>query len=202
MGSSFDDVFKKESHLQDPQVDLNKGYLVYAIIAGIIYFIVSTLEIITDIGYSIEEEQLFAASLYTVIKSISLIAGTFFFYGSFLIGKAFKSPLILITSTAFIIIWLLMGAIDGFIYVHELHAREGYQIARIVISGLLYTFIGAGYFLKRKQIGKVSKWLGLSGLMVGICLVTIILVLPGAIIYSVFEILLIILMYQLWSKEE
>lgn len=200
LGSSFDDVFKK-TRPEKTRVEINKSFMVYAIIAGMIYFISSTLEVIADTTFATSEEQFLEKGTYLIIKIISLLASTIFLYGSVLIGKAYKSPLITIGSACFIVICLILGTIDGFIYMHELEVHDAYHLARLVVFGILYALLGTGYLLKRNEIGRMAKWCGIMGLIGGICLVTIILTLFGIVFYTIFEILLMVVMYQLWSKK-
>ncbi|MGJ8684906.1 MAG: helix-turn-helix domain-containing protein [Nonlabens sp.] len=202
LGTSFDEVFKvdQEKKKVSHRLEKSKTFLIYAMIAGIIYFIASTFEVIADTTYSADGGKIFTNPIYISFKLTSLIASSIFMYGVFMIGKAYDSAMIKITALCFIIVCLIIGTVDGFIYVHEFHSHMGYHISRIVIFGLLYSFLGAGFFLKRNELGNLGKWAGITGLIGGICLVTIILVVPGVISYAAFEILLIILFYQQWSQ--
>jgi transcriptional regulator with XRE-family HTH domain len=201
LGSSFDDVFKKKSPVQEPPhpLEKNKTFLVYAIIAGVIYFIASSLEIWADTSFSFTQEQELQLPTYILIKSISLLAGSIFFFGAYITGKEYKSPMIKFSALSFIIICLILGTVDGFIYVHDLNSHTAYYLGRLVIFGLLYAFLGAGFFLKRQELGDIGKWTGLCGLIGGLCLLTIILVIPGIIFYVAFELLLILFFYQQWA---
>lgn len=215
LGTSIDDVFKEDKggsenmdhEKADDHLSINQAEGIYlsAAVAGIIHLFLSTLITVFSIADSMEAEKVVSSLVYTIFSiSDFLVLGWFYFslytYGVQYLSKLFAySCLIFIIANLFIGIWDVIGYASS-------SPNDSWEALIIAVPatflyGLCYLFMGIGLFIERKRAGDMVKWTGILGIIGGFGFMTVLLFPIGIIGTLSFEILLVVMLFNLLNKK-
>lgn len=192
--SKFDNIlgisFKKHTQL------LNTAWIL-----GVIYFAVSTLEIITEYFRFDKEEMLFDDLWYSVIKTISIVCFALFMRGYVIAGNIHNNTLLQTVAFLFIVFHTLYGIYD----IVSLHIfKETFEyvfFAKLLTFGITGILLGIAILQLKNKIGQLATVTGVIEIIVGISFTTVLLAFFGLFLLLPLEILEIILLYKIADKQ-
>lgn len=177
------------------------SWLRFSFIAGIIYLILAIVESVIDFQLFIEKSSFSAGFgyFYTILK-MSVLVFFFLFTGAFYkLGEAFSNLLLKVMA---IFLMILTGAIileDIVTYWMGIDIVSG-LLLRSMMAGLVYVLFATSFLHLSKHKGITYIIVGALGMVTGICFMTFIFALPGLFFLTIFEISLIVLLYQEYRK--
>ena len=136
-------------------------------------------------------------SLYTYlgVKISVAITFSFFMIGYFKLSTLY--PNAIIKTSALILAGLTWMSISVDVYsFYTEDANEFVMPMQAILFGMVYVVFGIGLLKYRNVFGNLALAAGITGVVCGIFLMTVVLAIPGLIVVAGFEILLLILLYR------
>lgn len=203
LGTSIDDVFKKEEKKEKTiSIIYNKSLLGWGIVAGIIYLILGTFNVTLLIMESFEDAVI-APGAFILSIVFEFIAITVFLIAIAHYGNSNNNSLIKNTAYGAIGYLAAFYFLETLFYSDILDDQEGLGLvlnfSSLFLYGLMYFFLGLGFFTDRNKLGELCKWIGITGMVGGLSFCLIILFPVGIIATLAFEVMLIILLYKAWD---
>lgn len=179
----------------------SKQIFLTAAIAGVIYFLVSMLEIYWD-GVLFFDSALKIPDYYVLIKVIILISFSLYFFGWSKLGEALDSKLI--QWGAFILIAVnLVIIITDITFAGSLETDyKLYGFVKLVGFGISLIPFSIGLILQKAYMGNLLLVTGIVGILIAILLMTVLFVMVGLAVSSVFDILLIYILTSIAFQKE
>ncbi|MCH7409325.1 helix-turn-helix transcriptional regulator [Belliella sp. DSM 111904] len=177
------------------------SWLRLSIISGIFYLILSMIESLTDIQLLIENKSYDQISFfwYLTLKMGILILFLFFNISFFKLAEVFGNLLMKVMTVILVLatcLFLIEDIIVFFLQIDSIFSL----ILRSLISGIIYILFGASFLNQYKQNGSTHIVAGTVGLVTGICFMTVVFAVPGLLLLTIFELVLIVLLYQEFQK--
>jgi len=214
LGKSFDEVYKgsNQSAQSEQTVAPVNAYsynyitLITAGIAGIVLFICSQLMTTNDVLYSFSADHLLSETTYTVLGIISVIAAVILYLGVYHVGQIRANSLLKLSAILAMILNIcatvfLIFYID---YSTEFvnYSEVALGIAVVIMTGISYIMLGAGYLAQRKEEEGIDRYMGFIALLAGGMIITIILA-PFALLFIIlFDIIQIIYLIKNADKSK
>ena len=207
LGSSFEEITRElheqpatkkapENLLRNP----NHGLLIA--IVGILYIFTSFPLVMADITAATGDRML-GTITYSIIAISYLILVFGFYLG---IGYSMKTKSHLLKSCIWIFLGIeLLSSIYSFLwYVDDTQSTQWSDLAPAIFIqvayGLSLIILAVPFFFARDQFTGIFRYLGVIALVAGICHLTFILFPIGIIGTLLFDILLVILMFQYYQR--
>lgn len=168
----------------------------FSFIAGIIYSVLSVIESVMDIQLLADHN--FSPGLgyaYTFLKMSVLVLFILFTSSFFKLGDFYSNLLLKIAAVMLMVFTSAVILEDVLTYWMGMDIVSG-LVMRSLIAGLLYVLFAASLLHLSKQRGTVYLIAGALGILTGISFLTVIFAIPGLILLTLFEILLVVLLYQ------
>lgn len=194
--------FKVEDQAEKA-ASVQSDWLRYAYAIGIAYLVLAVTEGAVDIRLWMDDAA-FGEGFsiwYTLLKVAVLVLFSAFMLAYFRLGERWGSPLMKVTSA------LLVGISAVFIFEDVLTYWLGVElvsglILRSLVAGLLYVFF-ATCFIQRAQRSDILHIVaGALGMLTGISLMTVVFALAGLIFLTLFEVVLIVVIYHEFTFSE
>lgn len=176
-------------------------WLKWGFVAGIIYLIFAMVESVVDIQLLAGEKFAFMGFgfFYAFLKLSILVLFTFFTIGFYKLAQLF-SNLLLKVMAVLLILWIGLVLMEDLVtYWLGIDLVSG-LILRSLISGVLYVLFAAAFLQLSKSKGASYIVVGAIGIVTGICFMSVVFAIPGLIFLTVFEIALVVLIYQEYKK--
>lgn len=215
LGKSFDEVYQGSKTNQESTTNTaattntyiyNRSKLLLAGVAGIVLFICYQMMTINDVIHSFTFENLLPYSIYSVFGFTSIIAALLLCQGIYHMGKVRENSLLKIAAILAAILYTSSTAFLLFFIDYETDFNSSTDIilgiAVIVMTGIAYIMLGAGYLAQRKEETGTDRYMGFIALIAGAMTITIILA-PIAILFMViFDIFQIIYLIKYADKSK
>jgi transcriptional regulator with XRE-family HTH domain len=177
------------------------SWLRFSFITGIIYLILAIIESVIDVQLYLEKSEFSVGFgyVYTFLKMSVLVLFLFFTGAFYKLGQAFSNLLLKVTA---IFLMILTGAIileDIVTYWMGIDIVSG-LLLRSLILGLVYVLFATSFLYLSKEKGTTYIIVGALGMLTGVSFMTVVFAIPGLIFLTVFEVSLIILLYQEYRK--
>ncbi len=199
LGYDYTQVAEKDSE-SNSSVEAKQAipYLKVAFYVGIAYLLLAFAETMLD--YTLWDNYPFTYDTlepwFISIKALVMVTFTVFIFGFYKLS--FASPNTLLRGASIMLMAgniLAVGAdIYGF-YSDEATAI-GIKVSQSILFGALYIVFSLGVIKYQTTYGSYALVTGLLGMASGLALLTVILALPGLVVLTVFEILLLVFLYQ------
>lgn len=192
---NFKNIFQIISSKQN-SIQHSENLLTIAWVFGIVYFVVSSIELFVE--YQLEESETFKIEpvIYMLIKITSLFTLFLYFKGFIWLGIVFKNYLIKIVASISIIFAFLMMIYD---IIRFYFGGDDYVIGDIVFL-LAYGFLGIifGFAIIRlkSHLGNIAEITGILEIIASFFILTILLALFGLVLYIPVELFKIIVLYK------
>jgi len=167
---------------------------------GIVYLIFAIAESFME--FAIWEDSFFSVSgiWYTTIKILVMITFTIFTYGYFELAKHYENPLVKIGAILLIVGIVIFSVKDLYVFYLDQGAYLQLALIEAVYFGAIYILFAIGILNYQKIFGPIALVTGCLGILTGVAFISIIFALPGLIILTIFEILLLVLLYSASHK--
>ncbi len=170
-------------------------------IAGIIYLVLAVGETLLDVSVMAGEISPSGhwQLVYPVLKLAVLISFAVFTFGIFRLGQQYRtlftqvmSGLLILFTAGFIIedivtFWMGISNVKMLVF-------------RSVMMGALYVLFSTSLLLISGSRGTLYLVTGAAGMITGISFLTVVMAVPGLILLTVFEILLIAMLYKAYQQ--
>jgi len=175
-------LHKQDNHLQ------------LAFFFGIVYLILAFVEVFMDYMIWEESTHIISGTWYTVLKLAIVVTFTAFIYGFHKIGKEAKNTLVSVTSLLLIAgIFFSVGK-DLYLYFGEREFFVEWMMVDAFYFGSVYILFGIGLLRFQNIFGSIALVAGCLGIITGLAFVSIIFALPGLLLLTLFEILLLVIL--------
>jgi transcriptional regulator with XRE-family HTH domain len=203
LGKSIDEVFQKvKKQPKTPAINYNTSLLGWGIIAGIFYLILGTFNSCLSLTASFNTGVI-STGAFMVSTLLEFILATLFLTALAHFGKSNKNALIKNASYGAIAFLIFFHIIDNLFYSDIMDGDGGLGLvlgfSSLFLYGLMYFSLAVGFFIKRKELGELAKWSGITGMVGGLSFCLIILFPVGILATLAFEVMLIILLYRAWD---
>jgi len=172
-------------------------WLRFSFIAGIVYLVLAVIESIMDIQLLVDRKgfPLGFGYVYTFIKISVFVLFILFTSSFFKLGNFYSSLLLKVATVILMVFTSAVILEDVLTYWMGMDIVSG-LVMRSLIAGLLYVLFAASLLHLSKERGTVYLIAGALGILTGISFLTVIFAIPGLILLTLFEILLVVLLYQ------
>lgn len=179
----------------------SKRIFLLSAISGIIYFLVSIVEIFWDwVLYTGGSSAI--PYYYIPLKICVLVVFALFFYGYFHLGKQIDSKPIQIGVVTLIFITAVIITVDIFFGVHFVGLAKLYGILKIIITGVSLIPLSIGVILAKNKLDPIFIVWGIIGLLTSLFLVTFFFAFIGLIFITIFDILAIYLLFLFYTQKK
>ncbi|PHR74064.1 MAG: hypothetical protein COA67_01480 [Lutibacter sp.] len=178
-------------------------FLKLAWIFGIVFFIIGFFEFAADYNRFYTNEILFSKPVYIVIKLTVLISYLIFIYGFVIISDLFKNSILKITSYILGFMLILAIGYDISSLFYKLISPEIILPLEAISFGFIQIIFGISLIKLQKSIGNISLVAGITEIITGILLVTVIFAIAGLIVYIpaiIFEVIILYKAFELTKK--
>ncbi|MGY6521199.1 MAG: helix-turn-helix domain-containing protein [Mongoliitalea sp.] len=179
---------------------LQKTFLIAAI-SGSIYFLISFLEFYWD-GALAFQSSLEIPSYYIPLKVAVLITFSFFFWGWLKFGETLNSGWIRWGALLLILVNIAIIAMDISLVENTQTDYKFTGFVKLFSFGFSLIPISIGLILNKEQMGVLFLIAGIAGLLASLALMTIIFAVVGLIIITVFDVLLIYILFSTAFQKE
>ncbi len=179
-----------------PNKKEKSDFLKTAFFFGVVYFFLSFLEFAFD--YSIIESGIEAiqAGWYITIKILVIIAFSMFILGYYRLSNWIPNLMTKGASLMLILGILVFNITDILaIYLPQI-SLIFLGVAKSFFFGSIYLIFGLGLVRYQKAFGSVAFVAGCLSILSGLMFISVFLALPGLFVFTIFEILQLVLLYQ------
>ena len=203
LGEEMDYIYQipREENQVIRNLQSTETWLQIAWISGIVAFILGFMDTTIEAFHSDSDELDIPLMLYLSIKLGSLGSYLLFYIGIIKLGDFFENRLLSIACYLQVALTAFMTATDILSVFYE-----GSAVGWVAIgTGLLMGFgassivLGMGFIRLQDAMGRSARAAGILEIIGGICLLTIILVILGLVIYLPAMIIEIILLYKAYE---
>jgi transcriptional regulator with XRE-family HTH domain len=188
---------------EEIKVDLpkNRGFLKTAFLVGIVYLVLALLEGVVDFLPILDEPEdtAIVGSWYAVIKMAVIATYAVFMLGYYKLGMLYKDALLMWTSIFLIMATAITLSTDIYAYYTQSIEFLTVQMFKSVILGAMYIAFGIGLLKYQTYFGSLALVTAVLGIISGLAFLSVIFALPGLIVFTVFEILQLILLYKAYT---
>lgn len=224
LGSDYEKVFEKQH--QEGTFDRilrffparRKQVLKVSLIAGIVYFVFSFIELafLTNKFFDLSTEANWSDLdldkfydyknqsgdwIYILIKTISILTFSFFMRGFVLIGSYYKNNFVEFMAFLMIVVNIILEPLK-LIFINS-EVTLGYLlILQSLTFGFIMIFFGIGLFRLKTHLGDLLLITGVLEIITGVCFATIFLSALGLFSLFPLELLELLVLYKAVSKVE
>lgn len=173
------------------------SWLRFSLIAGIVYLILAVIESALDAQLFIEKlsYSLGFGYFYTFLKMSVLVSFIMFTGAFYKLSNLFSNLLLKLMSVFLIILTFVFILEDVVTYWLGIDLVTG-LLLRSLIAGLVYILFASSFLHLSKSQGTIYIIAGALGILTGVSFMTVVFAIPGLIFLTIFEISLIVLLYQ------
>ncbi|HSJ68990.1 MAG TPA: helix-turn-helix transcriptional regulator [Anditalea sp.] len=176
------------------------NFLQLAFYLGIFYLITSFAEAFMDFIIWEISNISFSGIWYTIIKLAIVSTFAPFMYGFYLIGKDTKTPLVSVTSLLLIAGVVFSVGKDLYLYFGSRDFFVEWMMVDAFYFGPAYILFSIGLIRYQNIFGSIALIAGCLGIITGLAFLSIIFALPGLFLLTLFEILLLVILYSASQK--
>lgn len=173
-------------------------YLKAGFYVGIFYLLLAFAEGMMD--YTLWENYPVAYDAiepwFIFVKVMVMVTFTVFIFGFYKLS--FASPNTLLRGASIMLMAgnILAVAVDIYGFYGDEATVIGIKVSQCILFGALYIVFSLGIMKYQKTYGSFALVTGLLGIASGLALLTVVLALPGLVVLTVFEILLLVFLFQ------
>jgi len=180
-----------------------RGILKVAFFVGIVYLVLALLEGLMDFLPILNEphDTLKLGNWYAGLKIAVIGTYAVFMLGYYQLGVLHHNALVMVASVLLMIAATITLSADIYVYYTESIDFLIVQIVKSVISGALYIALGIGLLKFQAPFGSLALVTAVLGIIAGLAFLTVVFALPGLTVFTVFEILQLMLLYQAFTAD-
>ncbi len=186
-------AMEEEGHVKGNELI---SWLRFSFIAGIVYLVLAVIESVVDIQLLANHNfSLGLGYAYTFLKMSVLVLFILFTSSFFKLGDFYSNLMLKVAAVMLMVFTSAVVLEDVLTYWMGMDLVSG-LVMRSLVAGLLYVLFAASLLHLSKERGTVYLIAGALGILTGISFLTVIFAIPGLILLTLFEILLVVLLYQ------
>jgi len=198
--------FKEIQHTTEENAVINHeligkaAFLKIAFFVGIVYFLLAFVEGIFDYGLWEAGETVSpdAAPWYIAVKIGILLTFGIFTFGYYRLSLV--KPNVIIKAASILLIVANCFAMAADIYgFNNASVWQSVQFSKAILFGALYIVFGLGLIRYQSEFGSFALVTGILSIISGIAFMSIILAIPGLFVFTIFEILQLVLLYKAYE---
>lgn len=172
-------------------------FLKNALFIGIVYFLLAFAELAFDFML-LESGKLSVPNYwYLIVKSAVMLTFSCFVLGFYKLAGILPNALVKVASILLIFGMLAFNSVEMYALFNPMFfSVEILQISKSIAFGAIYLVFGIGLIGWQKELGPIALISGCLGILSGIMFISVVLVLPGLVVLTIFEILQLILLFK------
>lgn len=183
---------KQSSHQRKSQ----SAMLMLACLGGVAYLIAGSFEAVSDYYRFTQNDFLFEESGYISIKLLSLVSYTLFMLGFAHMGSIYRLPFLRMTALFSLGVAAIIIAYDVISINDEEVERIFVMIGSGTAAGATGVLFGIALRALKPGFGDLTSIAGILEIVAGVCLITVILALPGLILLWPAQFLEVLILYR------
>jgi len=203
LGYDFKEIHQvtEESTPISPETIGKAAFLKTAFFAGIVYFLLAFVEGVFDYGLweAGEEISQEAAPWYIAVKIGIMVTFGLFAYGFYRLSLI-KPNVIVKAASILLIVATCFGVAADIYGFNNASVWQSVQFSKAILFGALYIVFGLGLIKYQSEFGTLALVSGILSIISGIAFLSIILAIPGLFVFTVFEILQLVLLYTAYES--
>lgn len=188
-----------EEKKQPSMVDKSKvsRFLKNALFIGIVYFLLAFAELAFDFML-LESGKLSVPNYwYLIVKSAVMLTFSCFVLGFYKLADILPNALVKGASILSVFGIVAFNSVEMYALFNPMFfSVEILQISKSIAFGAIYLVFGIGLIGWQKELGPIALISGCLGILSGIMFISVVLVLPGLVVLTIFEILQLILLFK------
>lgn len=177
------------------------AFLKIAFFVGIVYFLLTFVEGVFDYGLWEAGEEISpeAAPWYIAVKIGIMLTFGVFTFGYYRLSLI--KPNVIVKAASILLIVANCFAMAGDIYgFNNASVWQSVQFSKAILFGALYIVFGLGLIRYQTEFGSFALVTGILSIISGIAFLSIILAIPGLFVFTIFEILQLVLLYKAYES--
>ncbi|MCH7403024.1 helix-turn-helix domain-containing protein [Belliella kenyensis] len=201
---NFSDEVVETNQLPGPKgamANSMSSWLRTSFFCGILYLILSMVEGLFDLQLLTDSNSFRDVSplFYISLKFGIIVLFLFFNLSFFKLAELSRNYFLQVMTVILILATCIFLVEDIIVFIFHFESKFS-LILRAVISGIIYVLFAAS-FLNQSKDKKVIYTVAVAvGIVTGICFMTVVFAIPGLILLTVFEVVLVVLLYQEYEK--
>lgn len=177
------------------------AFLKTAFFVGIVYFLLAFVEGVFDYGLWEAGEKIGteAAPWYIVVKIGIMLTFGVFTFGYYRLSLV-KPNVIVKAASIMLIIATCFGVAADIYGFNNASVWQSVQLSKAILFGALYIVFGLGLIRYQTEFGSFALVTGILSIISGIAFLSIILAIPGLFVFTIFEILQLVLLYKAYES--
>jgi transcriptional regulator with XRE-family HTH domain len=191
----------QESEPISPKMIGKAAFLKTAFFVGIVYILLAFVEGVFDYGLWEAGEEISpeAAPWYIAVKVGIMLTFGVFTFGFYRLSQI-RTNVIIKAASILLIVATFFG-VGGDIYgFNNSSIWQSVQFSKAILFGALYIVFGLGLLKYQSEFGNLALVAGILSVISGIAFLSIILAIPGLFVFTVFEILQLVLLYKAYDS--
>lgn len=182
-----------------PKIIGKAAFLKTAFFVGIVYFLLAFVEGIFDYWQTGEDISPEAAPWYIAVKIGIMLTFGVFTFGYYRLSLV-KPNVIVKAASIMLIIATCFGVAADIYGFNNASVWQSVQFSKAILFGALYIVFGLGLIRYQTEFGSFALVAGILSIISGIAFLSIILALPGLFVFTIFEILQLVLLYKAYES--
>jgi transcriptional regulator with XRE-family HTH domain len=177
------------------------AFLKIAFFVGIVYFLLAFVEGVFDYGLWEAGEEISpeAAPWYIAVKIGIMLTFGVFTFGYYRLSLI-KPNVIVKAASILLIIATCFGVAADIYGFNNASVWQSVQFSKAILFGSLYIVFGLGLIRYQTEFGSFALVTGILSIISGIAFLSIILAIPGLFVFTIFEILQLVLLYKAYES--
>jgi len=191
----------QDSEPISPELIGKAAFLKTGFFLGIVYLLLAFVEGVFDYGLweAGEEISSEAAPWYIAVKIGIMLTFGVFTFGYYRLSMI-KPNVIVKAASIMLIIATCFGVVADIYGFNNASVWQSVQFSKAIIFGALYIVFGLGLIKYQSEFGNLALVAGILSIISGIAFLSIILAIPGLFVFTVFEILQLVLLYKAYDS--
>lgn len=177
------------------------AFLKIAFFVGIVYFLLTFVEGVFDYGLWEAGEEISpeAAPWYIAVKIGIMLTFGVFTFGYYRLSLI-KPNVIVKAASILLIIATCFGVAADIYGFNNASVWQSVQFSKAILFGALYIVFGLGLIRYQTEFGSFALVTGILSIISGIAFLSIILAIPGLFVFTIFEILQLVLLFKAYES--
>lgn len=191
----------EENAAINPEIIGKAAFLKTGFFLGIVYFLLAFVEGVFDYGLWEAGEEISpeAAPWYIAVKIGIMVTFGFFTFGFYRLSLI-KANVIVKAASIMLIIATCFGVVADIYAFNNASVWQSVQFSKAILFGALYIVFGLGLIKYQSEFGSLALVAGILSIISGIAFMSIILAIPGLFVFTIFEILQLVLLYKAYES--
>jgi transcriptional regulator with XRE-family HTH domain len=199
--------FKEIQHTNEenasisPELIGKAAFLKTAFFVGIVYFLLAFVEGVFDYGLWEAGEEISpeAAPWYIAVKIGIMVTFGVFAFGYYRLSMI-KPNVIVKAASILLIIATCFGVAADIYGFNNASVWQSVQFSKAILFGALYIVFGLGLIKYQTEFGSFALVTGILSIISGIAFLSVIFAIPGLFVFTIFEILQLVLLYKAYES--